>query len=150
MSADTPPQSPPPMFRLLPMSEPSAYFPAPSKCRFYVHVHKRMTRRQFQLAVIYTLSTTPALRDWYFSQRSAWERRVDQLFQPCQDNQDSDESECCSICLAEGCSDSPDKKDAVKLLHDCGHAFHSKCLHLWFRHGNTSCPCCRRVINITL
>lgn len=134
----------PVMFRLLPLSEPSAYFPTPARCRFYVQVHKRMTRRQFQMAVVYTLSTTPGLREWFLNNRSAWEQRVDELFKATEGGQ---VEASCSICLGEG-ADS--EEGAVKMLHECGHAFHSKCLHQWFRHGNTSCPCCRRVINITL
>ena len=149
-------QPTPPMFSLCPLSEPAAYFPSPSQCRFYLRVHKRMTRRQFQLAVVYTLTTTPGLREWFLSNRSAWERRVDELFDAHQQSdvssssstsssiESESEEHSCSICLA-GSGDAE-----VKQLHECGHAFHSKCLHQWFRHGNSTCPCCRRVINITL
>lgn len=100
------------------------------------------------------MTTTPGLREWFVSNRSAWEKRVEELFKVTQESSDdrdssnsSDETNTCSICLAEG---GKGADAAVKLLHECGHAFHSKCLHTWFRHGNTTCPCCRRVINITL
>ncbi|KAI4351223.1 hypothetical protein L6164_005601 [Bauhinia variegata] len=44
---------------------------------------------------------------------------------------------CCSICLA-------DYKDShlLRLLPDCGHFFHQRCIDMWLR-MNPSCPMCR-------
>ncbi len=46
-------------------------------------------------------------------------------------------SSCCSICLA-------DYKDTdmLRLLPDCGHLFHVKCVDPWFQQHPT-CPVCR-------
>lgn len=145
MSTGVPPQPSSVMFSLLPPAQPLDFFPTPARCRFYVRVHKQMTRRQFQLAVVYTLSTTPGLREWFVKHRAVWDHKVNELFREYggEDKEvDGASAETCSICLGE--------EQAVKLLHECGHAFHTKCLHQWFRHGNSTCPCCRRVINITL
>ncbi|KAL5709053.1 hypothetical protein ACHQM5_019782 [Ranunculus cassubicifolius] len=47
-------------------------------------------------------------------------------------------SSCCSICL----SDYTDA-DMLRLLPDCGHAFHLKCVDPWLRLHPT-CPVCRK------
>lgn len=44
---------------------------------------------------------------------------------------------CCSVCLA----DYKDK-DMLRLLPDCGHLFHLKCVDPWLR-LNPTCPICR-------
>lgn len=44
---------------------------------------------------------------------------------------------CCSICLA----DYKDR-DLMRLLPDCGHLFHLKCVDPWLR-LNSTCPMCR-------
>lgn len=44
---------------------------------------------------------------------------------------------CCSICLA----DYKDR-DMLRLLPDCGHLFHLKCVDPWLRR-NPTCPMCR-------
>ncbi|XP_010034162.1 RING-H2 finger protein ATL70-like [Eucalyptus grandis] len=46
-------------------------------------------------------------------------------------------SSCCSICLLEY-----KERDVLRLLLDCGHYFHSKCIDQWLR-TNPSCPNCR-------
>ncbi|KAI3408764.1 RING-type domain-containing protein [Psidium guajava] len=46
-------------------------------------------------------------------------------------------SSCCSICLSEY-----KETDGLRLLPDCGHYFHSKCVDPWLR-MNPSCPNCR-------
>ncbi|KAL3718108.1 hypothetical protein ACJRO7_003269 [Eucalyptus globulus] len=46
-------------------------------------------------------------------------------------------SSCCSICLSEY-----KERDVLRLLPDCGHYFHSKCIDQWLR-TNPSCPNCR-------
>ncbi|XP_059298180.1 RING-H2 finger protein ATL70-like [Lycium ferocissimum] len=52
-------------------------------------------------------------------------------------NEDSTASTCCSICLA----DYKDN-DMLRLLQDCGHLFHLKCVDSWLM-LNPSCPICR-------
>ena len=44
----------------------------------------------------------------------------------------------CSICLEE--------KKSEKIILKCGHSFHKKCIHKWFKTDslNLSCPLCRR------
>ncbi|KAK3407966.1 RING-H2 finger protein ATL70 [Eucalyptus grandis] len=44
---------------------------------------------------------------------------------------------CCSICLSEYM-----ETDVLRLLPDCGHDFHSKCVDPWLRMSR-SCPNCR-------
>ncbi|XP_059651031.1 RING-H2 finger protein ATL70-like [Cornus florida] len=44
---------------------------------------------------------------------------------------------CCSICLADYKS-----SDMLRLLPDCGHLFHLKCVDPWLRLHST-CPVCR-------
>ncbi|XP_016487413.1 RING-H2 finger protein ATL70-like [Nicotiana tabacum] len=44
---------------------------------------------------------------------------------------------CCSICLADYKS-----KDMLRLLPDCGHLFHLKCVDPWLL-LNSTCPVCR-------
>ncbi|KAJ7971691.1 RING-H2 finger protein [Quillaja saponaria] len=46
-------------------------------------------------------------------------------------------STCCSICLADYKS-----TDMLRLLPDCGHLFHLKCVDPWLR-LNPTCPVCR-------
>ncbi|KAL3718112.1 hypothetical protein ACJRO7_003273 [Eucalyptus globulus] len=46
-------------------------------------------------------------------------------------------SSCCSICLSEY-----KETNVLRLLPDCGHYFHSKCVDPWLR-VNPSCPNCR-------
>ncbi|KAM0023141.1 putative transcription factor C2H2 family [Helianthus debilis subsp. tardiflorus] len=43
----------------------------------------------------------------------------------------------CSICLADYKQD-----DVVRLLPDCGHLFHCKCIDTWLK-ANPTCPVCR-------
>ncbi|XP_021769586.1 RING-H2 finger protein ATL70-like [Chenopodium quinoa] len=44
---------------------------------------------------------------------------------------------CCSICLADYKG-----KDVLRLLPECGHAFHLKCVDPWLR-VHPTCPVCR-------
>ncbi|KAF3434419.1 hypothetical protein FNV43_RR25522 [Rhamnella rubrinervis] len=44
---------------------------------------------------------------------------------------------CCSICLADYKG-----RDLLRLLPDCGHLFHLKCVDPWLR-LNPTCPMCR-------
>nr|XP_009780433.1 PREDICTED: RING-H2 finger protein ATL70-like [Nicotiana sylvestris] len=44
---------------------------------------------------------------------------------------------CCSICLADY-----KNSDMLRLLPDCGHLFHLKCVDPWLR-LNPTCPVCR-------
>ncbi|GFQ05917.1 E3 ubiquitin-protein ligase mbr2 [Phtheirospermum japonicum] len=44
----------------------------------------------------------------------------------------------CAVCLDDVCGG-----DAVAILDDCGHEFHSCCLQKWLRRKNI-CPLCRR------
>ncbi|KAK7850961.1 putative ring-h2 finger protein atl71 [Quercus suber] len=46
-------------------------------------------------------------------------------------------SSCCSICLADY-----NDTDVLRLLPDCGHLFHLKCVDSWLR-LHTTCPVCR-------
>ncbi|KAI4319549.1 hypothetical protein MLD38_033134 [Melastoma candidum] len=50
---------------------------------------------------------------------------------------DSTTASCCSICLA-------DYKggDSIRLLPECGHLFHPKCIDPWLR-SHPTCPVCR-------
>ncbi|KAK3407970.1 hypothetical protein EUGRSUZ_J00298 [Eucalyptus grandis] len=50
---------------------------------------------------------------------------------------------CCSICLLEY-----KERDVMRLLPDCGHYFHSKCVDPWLR-TNPSCPNCRTLPVLT-
>ncbi|KAK4380660.1 hypothetical protein RND71_002522 [Anisodus tanguticus] len=52
-------------------------------------------------------------------------------------HKDSTASTCCSICLADY-----KKSDMLRLLPDCGHLFHLKCVDPWLRLHPT-CPVCR-------
>ncbi|GAB2272625.1 hypothetical protein Dimus_007447 [Dionaea muscipula] len=56
----------------------------------------------------------------------------------CDEEEDSNSTpSSCSICLAEYKS-----KDLLRLLPDCGHLFHLRCVDPWLR-INASCPLCR-------
>jgi len=46
----------------------------------------------------------------------------------------------CAICLAEF-----EDGQAMRVLPQCGHAFHAACVDTWLR-GHSSCPSCRRVL----
>ncbi|KAG6522999.1 RING-H2 finger protein ATL8-like [Zingiber officinale] len=48
----------------------------------------------------------------------------------------------CPICLAEF-SDG----ELVRVLPQCGHGFHAKCVDTWFR-SQSSCPTCRRILAV--
>jgi hypothetical protein len=48
-----------------------------------------------------------------------------------------DETECCSICIADI------EKDSLCAKLQCGHSFHVKCIQTWFK-SSIKCPCCRR------
>lgn len=50
---------------------------------------------------------------------------------------DSSASSCCSICLADY-----KNSDVLRILPDCGHLFHLKCVDPWLRLHPT-CPVCR-------
>ncbi|GMH22983.1 hypothetical protein Nepgr_024826 [Nepenthes gracilis] len=50
---------------------------------------------------------------------------------------------CCSICLADYKSD-----DLLRLLPDCGHAFHLRCVDPWLR-LHATCPVCRTSPTVT-
>lgn len=45
---------------------------------------------------------------------------------------------CCSICLGDY-----EDNDMLRLLPDCGHVFHLKCVDCWLRQHST-CPLCRK------
>lgn len=36
------------------------------------------------------------------------------------------------------------KKAATRVVRECGHKFHEKCLSEWFKRGRKTCPLCRR------
>ncbi|WVZ74151.1 hypothetical protein U9M48_022366 [Paspalum notatum var. saurae] len=46
----------------------------------------------------------------------------------------------CAICLAEF-----EEGQAMRVLPQCGHAFHAACVDTWLR-SHSSCPSCRRVL----
>ncbi|XP_010491212.1 PREDICTED: putative RING-H2 finger protein ATL71 [Camelina sativa] len=50
---------------------------------------------------------------------------------------ESSSTTCCSICLAEY-----KKKDMIRVLPDCNHLFHDKCVDPWLKLHPT-CPVCR-------
>ncbi|PWZ20544.1 RING-H2 finger protein ATL8 [Zea mays] len=50
----------------------------------------------------------------------------------------------CAICLAEF-----EGGQAVRVLPQCGHAFHAACVDTWLR-AHSSCPSCRRVLAVDL
>jgi hypothetical protein len=52
----------------------------------------------------------------------------------------------CSICLEAMRADG-DRGSHVKLIPDCGHAFHWRCLRRWLIDGHDTCPLCRRKIS---
>ena len=45
----------------------------------------------------------------------------------------------CSVCLADY-----DESDVIRVLPDCGHVFHLKCVDSWLR-LNPTCPVCRKL-----
>ncbi|CAN4118715.1 unnamed protein product [Withania somnifera] len=59
------------------------------------------------------------------------------LYSQAKINYKDDSCTCCSICLA----DYRDN-DMLRLLQDCGHLFHLKCVDPWLM-LNPSCPVCR-------
>ncbi|KAF3446482.1 hypothetical protein FNV43_RR11661 [Rhamnella rubrinervis] len=48
---------------------------------------------------------------------------------------------CCSVCLADY-----KESDVLRMLPDCGHVFHLKCVDSWLR-IHPSCPMCRNSPN---
>ncbi|KAL6911872.1 hypothetical protein ACP4OV_000677 [Aristida adscensionis] len=50
----------------------------------------------------------------------------------------------CAICLAEF-----EDGQAMRVLPQCGHAFHAACVDTWLR-AHSSCPSCRRVLAVEL
>ena len=48
----------------------------------------------------------------------------------------------CSICIS---NIDPERDDIIDL--DCGHSFHTNCIHMWLN-VNNSCPNCRARIKI--
>ncbi|EES05717.1 hypothetical protein BDA96_04G297200 [Sorghum bicolor] len=50
----------------------------------------------------------------------------------------------CAICLAEF-----EEGQAMRVLPQCGHAFHAACVDTWLR-AHSSCPSCRRVLAVDL
>ncbi|XP_073047112.1 RING-H2 finger protein ATL70-like [Primulina eburnea] len=59
------------------------------------------------------------------------------LFSEAKINHKDSTAACCSICLAdyENC-------DVLRVLPDCGHLFHLKCVDPWL-HSHPTCPVCR-------
>ncbi|KAK3154939.1 hypothetical protein QOZ80_2BG0196860 [Eleusine coracana subsp. coracana] len=53
---------------------------------------------------------------------------------------DEEEADECAICLAEF-----EDGQAMRVLPQCGHAFHAACVDTWLR-SHSSCPSCRRVL----
>ncbi|GJM86460.1 hypothetical protein PR202_ga02323 [Eleusine coracana subsp. coracana] len=51
-----------------------------------------------------------------------------------------EEADECAICLAEF-----EDGQAMRVLPQCGHAFHAACVDTWLR-SHSSCPSCRRVL----
>ncbi|KAI4378519.1 hypothetical protein MLD38_015987 [Melastoma candidum] len=51
--------------------------------------------------------------------------------------EESTAASCCSVCLADYKGN-----DGLRLLPDCGHLFHDKCIDPWLR-SHPTCPVCR-------
>ncbi|TVU28037.1 hypothetical protein EJB05_19544, partial [Eragrostis curvula] len=54
----------------------------------------------------------------------------------------AEEADECAICLAEF-----EDGQAMRVLPQCGHAFHAACVDTWLR-SHSSCPSCRRVLAV--
>nr|CAE03757.1 OSJNBa0013K16.6 [Oryza sativa Japonica Group] len=57
--------------------------------------------------------------------------------------EEGEQSEC-AICLSDF-----EHGDAMRVLPQCGHAFHAACIDKWLR-GHSSCPSCRRILVLQL
>ncbi|KAH0449675.1 hypothetical protein IEQ34_020367 [Dendrobium chrysotoxum] len=77
-----------------------------------------------------TLKTWPTLT--YVEARSQDPRAVDAI--------------CCIICLV-NYEEEQGKDKALRLLPECGHLFHAKCVDRWLRRRRT-CPVCRSLVMI--
>ncbi|XP_066346656.1 RING-H2 finger protein ATL8-like [Miscanthus floridulus] len=55
---------------------------------------------------------------------------------------ESGEATECAICLAEF-----EEGESMRVLPQCGHAFHAACIDKWLR-GHSSCPSCRRILSL--
>ncbi|XP_073277077.1 RING-H2 finger protein ATL70-like [Primulina huaijiensis] len=59
------------------------------------------------------------------------------LFSEAKINHKDSTAACCSICLTDY-----ENSDVLRVLPDCGHLFHLKCVDQWL-HSHPTCPVCR-------